>query len=243
MVTFSDFIVFVDESGDHSLSSISSDFPIFALASCVINKKDYYRKIVPAFQKFKFRYWGHDAIVLHEREIRRQENEFVFLRTDRNLRERFLADLNDLMADTPVTVFASMIDKIRLRDHYSDPRSPYDLALHSCLECICDFLVEREQPGRLTHVLFEKRGQQEDRELELDFLRICESYQEFKYRHPRFEQMWFKSLFLKKSANSIGLQIADLVARPIALHELRPHQPNRAFNIIEPKVGKIEWRP
>ena len=243
MSNFSDFIVFVDESGHYSLSSISSDFPIFALAACVINKEDYYRKIVPAFQAFKFRYWGHDAVVLHEREIRREENEFAFLRTDRNLRERFLADLNALMADTPVTVFASVIDKIRLRDHYSDPRSPYDLALHSCLEGICDFLVEREQRGRLAHVLFEQRGSQEDRDLELDFRRICEGYQEFNYLHSRFEEMRLKSLFLNKSTNSTGLQIADLIARPIAVHELRPHQQNRAFNIIKPKLKSIERRP
>ena len=243
MANFSDFIVFVDESGDHGLSSISSEFPIFVLASCVINKEDYYRKIVPAFQEFKFRYWGHAATVLHEREIRRQENEFAFLRADRNLRDCFLADLNGLMADTPVTVFASVIDKTRLRDHYSDPRSPYDLALHSCLEGICDFLAEREQCNRLAHVLFEKRGRQEDRDLELDFRRICEGNEGFNYLHPRFKQMQFKSLFLEKSANSIGLQIADLIARPVALHELRPQQQNRAFNIIEPKLGKIERRP
>lgn len=243
MANFSDFIVFIDESGDYSLSSISSDFPIFALAACVIDKEDYCLKIVPAFQEFKFRYWGHDATVLHEREIRREENEFAFLRKDRNLRECFLADLNDLMANARVTVFASVIDKTRLRDHYSDPRSPYDLALHSCLEGICDFLVEREQRGRLAHVLFEKRGHREDRDLELDFRRICEGNQEFNYLHPRFKQMRFKSLFLKKSANSTGLQIADLIARPVALHELRPHQQNRAFNIIEPKLGKIERRP
>ena len=55
--------------------------------------------------------------------------------------------------------------------------------------------------------------------------------------------MRLKSLFLNKSANSTGLQIADLIARPIALHELRPHQQNRAFNIIKPKLKSIERRP
>jgi len=48
-----------------------------------------------------------------------------------------------------------------------------------------------------------------------------------------------------KAANSAGLQLADLMARPIGLKHIRPDQPNRAFDIIEPKIrrrpaGKIE---
>ena len=33
----------------------------------------------------------------------------------------------------------------------------------------------------------------------------------------------------------MGLQLADLVARPIGIHYLRPNQSNRAFEIIEQK--------
>ena len=34
---------------------------------------------------------------------------------------------------------------------------------------------------------------------------------------------------------SSGLQLADLVARPIGLNLLKPEQPNRAFNILKKK--------
>ena len=34
--TFSDFIVFVDESGDHSLEVINPDYPVFVLAFCIL---------------------------------------------------------------------------------------------------------------------------------------------------------------------------------------------------------------
>ena len=36
--TFSDYLVFVDESGDHSLTSIGSLYPVFVLAFAVIRK-------------------------------------------------------------------------------------------------------------------------------------------------------------------------------------------------------------
>ena len=38
-----------------------------------------------------------------------------------------------------------------------------------------------------------------------------------------------------KTANSAGLQLADLVARPIGIKHLRPLQMNRAYDIIRKK--------
>lgn len=38
MKSFSDYIVFVDESGDHGLVSIDPEYPIFVLGFCIFNK-------------------------------------------------------------------------------------------------------------------------------------------------------------------------------------------------------------
>jgi len=46
----------------------------------------------------------------------------------------------------------------------------------------------------------------------------------------------FEILFADKKSNSAGLQLADLVARPIGLSVLRPEQPNRAFDAVKPKL-------
>ena len=53
----------------------------------------------------------------------------------------------------------------------------------------------------------------------------------------------FQPVFIPKAANASGLQLADLTARPIALSRLRPGQPNRAFKIIEPKLGGLKCFP
>ncbi|MHA7984330.1 hypothetical protein ACX9R5_00865 [Rathayibacter sp. CAU 1779] len=39
-----------------------------------------------------------------------------------------------------------------------------------------------------------------------------------------------------KQTNSSGLQVADLVARPIGVHDMRPSQPNHAWNLLEQKL-------
>ena len=78
---FSKYIVYVDESGDHSLKSIDKNYPIFVLAFCVFHKRHYSEAIVPALEKFKFNHFGHDQIVLHEHEIRREEGDFNIFRS------------------------------------------------------------------------------------------------------------------------------------------------------------------
>src|SRR5690606_19102582 len=47
-VPFSDYIVFVDESGDHAMGSIDEGYPLFVLSCCLISKRDYVATVVPA---------------------------------------------------------------------------------------------------------------------------------------------------------------------------------------------------
>jgi hypothetical protein len=43
---------------------------------------------------------------------------------------------------------------------------------------------------------------------------------------------------IPKASNSTGLQIADLVARPIGIKVLRPDQANRAYDIVAKKFRR-----
>lgn len=51
----SNFIVFADESGDHGLSRINPNYPIFVLSCCIFRKDDYIDRVCPALQRFKLR--------------------------------------------------------------------------------------------------------------------------------------------------------------------------------------------
>lgn len=243
MAEFSDYIVFVDESGDHSLTSIDPQFPVFALSFCVVRKDEYMASVVPAVQALKFKYWGHDAVVLHEHEIRKSKGDFTWLLTDRDRREAFYADLNQIMVDAPVYLIGSVIDKKALTAKYADPWSPYELALHFCLERLHMFLRENDQEGRRIHVVFECRGKVEDDELELTFRRIVSGENHWGYRKHKFETMEFEPKFAKKAVNSTGLQLADLTARPMALRTLRPKQANRTYDVIQEKLRAMKVFP
>lgn len=236
MDKFSEFIVFADESGDHGMENIDPGFPIFALVFCIFAKDEYTRTVEPAVRDLKFRYFGHDAAILHERDIRRQTPPFDFLRRNSALREEFHSEVGDLIQSVGMQVVASIIDKERHRRRYTNPWNPYQIAMHFCLEALCAFMIRQKQHGRLIHVVFESRGKAEDAALELEFRRITDNRAHWGVRHVDFGKCRFEPLFVPKAGNHSGHQIADLIARPLALRALRPTQSNRAAGIAMTKL-------
>ena len=243
MPDFSDFIVYADESGDHGMVNIDPQYPVFALAFCVVRKADYMAQVVPAMQAFKFDIWGHDAVVLHEHEIRKTTGPFGLLRADRALRDKFMDGLNTLIEAAPIAIFAAVIDKERHRARYADPWNPYEIAMHFCMERLHRMLTSYGEHGKIVHVVFESRGPKEDAELELEFRRIASNGKQWGNQRCDFSRFDFQPVFVSKAANSTGLQLADLTARPIGLSLLRPGQPNRAFEIIREKLEGLKWVP
>lgn len=228
---FGDYVVYVDESGDHSLTEINPDYPVFVLAFCIFHIPTYVGQIVPDVERLKFKYFGHDMVVLHEMDIRKSKPPFEILR-DATVRTEFMADLNALLTNAPFAVTASVILKEEYRARRGESVNPYHVALEFGLERVFLHLQTLGQRGRPTRVIFESRGKKEDADLELEFRRIMD--------RTAMQGMASTLDFLcvSKQANSSGLQVADMVARPIGLHVLRPDQSNRAWDIIYPKLRK-----
>jgi len=212
---FSKFIVYVDESGDHGMQTIDANYPVFVLAFCVFHKVHYSEKVVPALEKFKFKHFGHDQIVLHENEIRKEKGRFRIFPAREQKESNFI-------------LISCVIEKNRLREEEKSP-NPYHIALRFCLETLHQFLEEKGEQDKITHVVVEQRGEKEDKDLELEFRRICAGQNCMEKPLP------FQILFSDKKAMSSGLQLADLVARPIGLSVFRGEQGNRAFEVLKKK--------
>ncbi len=225
---FSDYVVYVDESGDHSLAHLDPDYPVFVLALCVFHKRHYVEKIIPAVEKLKFNYFGHDSVVLHEHEIRKQKGEFAFL-SHKPTRTEFMDRLSSIMEASNFILMACVVDKARLGRNEGTGSNPYHIALGICLEVLREFLAEKGQDQLQTHVVVECRGKKEDAELELEFRRICDGENSGNLQLP------FNVIFADKKTNLTGLQLADLVARPVGLNYIRPGQVNQAFELLKKK--------
>jgi hypothetical protein len=226
----SEFIVFVDESGDHGLANIDPQFPVFVLAFCIIRKADYARILLPTLTELKFAHFGHDQVILHERDIRKDAGDFSILR-DPTRKAAFIEELTSLIDATPMTIVASAIRKDLLVHRFTIPNNPYKIALDFGLRRVARVLRQKGDTGTIS-VIIECRGKREDNELELEFRRICNKAS---YRRQQFV---LEPRFIPKSANAPGLQIADLVARPIARYVMKPEQENRAYAVVETKLDR-----
>ncbi len=159
---FSDYIVFVDESGSRTLSPMDPDYPIFALVFCVFEKYSYCDRIQPAIKRLKFDFFGHDMAVLHGHEIRKPRGDFEFLLNPVR-RAAFLDRLNSILSAADFHIIAHVIDKKKLVAKYRSPFDPYHIALRMNLEQLNCFLKDRKQLGKLTHIIAESRGAKEGR--------------------------------------------------------------------------------
>lgn len=228
---YSEYIIYGDETGDHSMSIAYEQHPVFALAFCVFSVQDYVTKTVQYIKNLKFKFWGHDAVILHSAKLRKQIDDFRFLQ-NRRRREFFLEEVSQSIRSSPFTIIATGIDKRLLLEQYSEPENPYELSLEYCLERTYLFLAEKNQLAKLTYIVIESRGYSTDKSLKFAFEKILKQNYILNIQYP------LKLLFVEKKTNSIGLQIADLVAYPIGRFIVAPQNKNPAFEVISEKFYK-----
>ena len=103
-------ILFLDESGDHNLSVIDPQYPIFVLGG-VIMDEDYAKgPLTDALDEFKDAVFGRTDIVLHTADITRNRNGFESMK-EASFRDRFYSHLNELMRTLSYSVVACAIRK------------------------------------------------------------------------------------------------------------------------------------
>jgi len=224
----SNYLVFVDESGDHYLNNYPKEFPMFVLAFVIISKDEYCDNLLPQFSRLKLKYFPDVSTIFHEREIRKAEKRFSFL-TNADLRNSFQKDLSALMTNINYKVTAVTINKKEKVNRGLLTDDLYELGVKHGLKKIEDFLIDMND-FNYTTVTFESRAysiesyRQEDDKL-------------YKYFKETSNENFGIEIHIK-SSGGLGLQFADLIARPIGIHVLHPEQQNRAWDIIKGKIYK-----
>jgi hypothetical protein len=108
VANFSDYIVYVDESGDHGLKAIVPNYPVFVLVFCIFHKSHFIEKIVPAIQGVKFKHFGHDQVILHETDIRKDRGDFSILKS-KAAKDEVMSELSDIIEASIFTCVSSVI--------------------------------------------------------------------------------------------------------------------------------------
>jgi hypothetical protein len=223
-------IMFLDESGDHSLDKIDNTYPIFVLAGCVFDFSYYASTVEPAVQALKQKYFQKTDIILRSYDIRKQKNDFASL-VDKKKREAFYNELNDLLSKLEFSIIAAAINKQHLKLQYTDPDNPYFLCFRFILERSIMFLGRSQEQLMLR---IESRETHNDRKL-------AEVYETFRDGSSLFSKTEVQSKltdlsFNQKTQNIAGMQIADLVAYPIGKWVMDKNRENIAFDILKSKI-------
>jgi hypothetical protein len=226
----SGLVLFLDESGDHSLTKIDPQYPMFVLAGCVF-ELSYYEKVVePEVSKFKKELLGNDKIILHTEDITHNKNGFERV-VEPVFRKTFYEKANSLLDRLNYKILACAIKKDEHFKKYGLAAiDPYMLSL----DCIVERLVfELEEINQTGIIIAESRNSILDNELELAFLNL--KVQGTSYVSASKVKKVVTQLSIKdKKENIAGLQIADLIASPIG-REIVGKRNQIDYKVIEKK--------
>lgn len=226
--------LFIDESGDPSLSSINADFPIFTLLGCLFENPAY-QEICVKIAELKKEFFGSEHAILHSRDIRKCEGVFVKL-FDLEVKAKFYERLNSILADGKYTVIAVGIKKQEFIEKYGKiADDPYELSLSFLLERA---VMETDNGKENTmHIMIEGRGKREDGTLQKRYNRLLDNGSSH-ITPERFKKRFEKMEFRRKKENDCGLQIADLCAYPVSRHIANPDEPYPPYDIVEKKFRR-----
>lgn len=229
----SKFHFFLDESGDHGLSFVDPNFPLFLLVGCLFENTELQR-IGEEINNFKKEFFDTTEVILHSRDIRKCEGAFQIL-FDLKVKERFYEKLNSIIDNAVFVAIGAGVNKEEhIKRYGKGARNPYDISLGFIMERLI-FCLDSKSPSAKVDIKFEKRGKKEDRQLLDQYNTILDRgtyYVDSQRLKNRIND--FKG-FLKRD-NIIGLQAADLCAYPLARHILNPKEPYIPFQIIKNKL-------
>lgn len=232
-------ILYLDESGDHSLDKIDSSYPVFVLGGIVVDHSFGTNDIPERVISFKRRLFGSDEIILRTADIRRNRNGFESLK-DPEFRDIFYRELNQLMSELEYEIIACAILKDKHLDRYGmSALDPYMLALNVVAE---RFYFDVARIGGKGQIIAERRNPILDQQLELAWLSLKISGTRF-VQGSQFSRDLTGLTLRHKRDNVAGLQLADLVISTIGRYVLNK-ETHEDWDIIESKFRRHNgnWR-
>jgi Protein of unknown function (DUF3800) len=226
--------LFLDESGDHSLTRIDPQYPVFVLGGVVVDADYAVGDLTRRVTQFKLDTLGRTDVTLHTADIVRARGDFTILK-DPERRRQFYASLNQVMRELGYTVVACAIRKdSHLAAYGAAALDPYMLSLSVLVERFC---FEIADSGALSgHIIAEKRDRTLDAALRLAWTAM--GVNGTTYLPPAVIKERIGGLHLRDKKSKIaGLELADLVVSPIGRF-VAGLAPREDFAIIQEKFRR-----
>ena len=227
------YYFFLDETGDHGLSYIDPNFPLFLLCGCLFSEEEL-QKACQRVDELKRKHFNTIEVILHSRDIRKCQGVFQIL-FDLDIKKAFYEDLNNLMEQLKFTVISSAINKEEFIKRYGKSADdPYHISFSFIIERLifCADTIDRN--SRIV-IRPEMRGRREDDLFVSHYNSIMDSGT-YHVSSERLKKRIIHLKFCKKRDNNVGSQIADLVAYPLARFVLNPKEPYIPSQFVKDKI-------
>ncbi|MGI9027577.1 MAG: DUF3800 domain-containing protein [Candidatus Saccharimonadales bacterium] len=238
-------VLYIDETGDHSLSKIDKSYPIFVLSGVICDMVYHDGELTDYLNALKLKHFGTEDIVLHSKEMTHPQsanNKLYMSFINMEFRKKFYADFEKLLSSLRISLVACVILKNKHLIKYGlEAKDPYLLSFDNLINQLI-FNLDDTQKGK---IVAESRNSVLDNQLKISYLssrvKGTNKVQAAEIKLKLASSIEFK----QKSDNIAGLQIADMVASPIARYHL--NKPERVghqlkYKTVFKKVKNINGR-
>lgn len=238
-------LVFIDECGSHQASD--KHFPFFGVGAVVI-EEDVYPEVEARWRAWRAEWLANPERATHEPGLRPRSLRHM-LAPARQVEEA-LAGLDALLDSLPLHLVTVVLDHAAFARKYQGKRVDEFLPKSADLMCFT-FALERvvhllyhALGDRIGRVFADQRGRREDALLQREYQRLkvdgtlLLASTWFRY------QLWPHVEFKRRGEDVVGLQLADLLVRPVVERYANPAERPTRWGLVQKKIyqGRADTR-
>lgn len=222
----SDYILFLDESSETKTN------PYLLLGGIIISRSNYKKYLIPSIQATKS-ILGNSNIVFHYTDILKKQKDFKILCSDAEMNTKFWTSLRENIDETEFKVITAYTNVKEYFNEYPEfSHDIYEILFSSVINSYIHFLIKNKARGS---IVFESREETQNRKIQKHYFNILQNGTNV-YMPEAIDKYITTTSFTVKEENSIGLQIADIVAYNCVRYINGYQIQHSMWNVLESKI-------
>ena len=222
----SDYMLFLDESAETKTN------PYLLLGGIVISRNDYKRSLIPSIQNTKS-ILGNPNIVFHYTDMIKKQRDFSMMCTNTEICTKFWDSLKKSITDVDFKVITAYTNVKAYSDEYPEfSHDIYEILFSSVINSYIHFLTKNKARGS---IVFESREETQNRKIQKHYFHILQNGTNI-YIPEAIDKYITTTSFTVKEENSIGLQIADIIAYNCIRHINGYKIQHGMWDVLNPKI-------
>lgn len=207
----------------------------FILGGYIISKTEYDNVVKNRIIDLKINTFGSTEVVLHEIDLRKNDDAPYIVLKDKEKREQFWAELRDIFQQSDIYTIGAAVHEENYKQLYVNDFSNnvYFITMQIILENFVHFLDNRKAKGI---IYLESTNPTEDQRLVNHYHTIVANGTLFLHKSALQKRLTTIN-FAIKDDNNHGLQLADFVPNPLAREASnRKQKKPTLYDIIDSKL-------